>query len=69
MIYIRVSPYELKAFPDFFKNTWKGFRRDFNSVFPYAAPPALGAYLIYTWGNAENKRLNRKNPDDYVNDV
>ncbi|KAH9493490.1 hypothetical protein DERF_014231 [Dermatophagoides farinae] len=68
VIYIRLSPYEQKAFPNYLKNTWNGFRRDFNNVFPYAAPPFLASYLIYTWGNQENERASRKNPADYVND-
>ncbi|KAJ6224159.1 hypothetical protein RDWZM_002704 [Blomia tropicalis] len=69
VIYIRMSHYEQKAFPHYLQNTWNGFRRDFNSVFPYAAPPLLCAYLLYTWGNEENKRLSRKNPADYENEV
>lgn len=68
VIYVRVSPYELKGFPHFFKKTWTGFRRDFNSVFPYAAPPLTLGYLVYLWGSAENERLSKKNPKDYEND-
>jgi ubiquinol-cytochrome c reductase subunit 8 len=69
VIYIRLSPYEQKAFPNFWSNTWRGFKRDFNSVVPYAGPPLLGAYLLYNWGNKENERLKRKNPKDFENDV
>ncbi|KPM02222.1 ubiquinol-cytochrome c reductase-like protein [Sarcoptes scabiei] len=68
VIYIRLSPYEQRAFPNFFSNTWNGFKRDFTNIFPYAAPPTLGAYLIYLYGKQENERLSRKNPADYVND-
>lgn len=69
VIYVRVSQYEQKAFPNFIANTWNGFRRDFTNTFPYAAPPFVLAYLIYTWGNEENKRLSRKNPADYADEV
>lgn len=69
VIYVRISQYEQKALPNFWANTWNGFRRDFTNTFPYAAPPLLGAYLLYTWGNEENRRLSRKNPADYENDV
>ncbi|XP_027204613.1 ubiquinol-cytochrome c reductase ubiquinone-binding protein [Dermatophagoides pteronyssinus] len=68
VIYIRLSPYEQKAFPNYLQTTWNGFRRDFNNIFPYAAPPLLASYMLYTWGNQENERASRKNPADYVND-
>lgn len=69
VIYVRISPYEQKAFPHFLKNTWNGFKRDFNSIAPYAVPPLAISYLIYCWGEEENIRLSRKNPKDYENDV
>lgn len=69
VIYVRMSPFEQKIFPHFLESTWRGFRRDFSNNFPYAAPPAVLGYLLYTWGNEENKRLSRKNPADYVDDV
>ncbi|XP_054154192.1 cytochrome b-c1 complex subunit 8-like [Oppia nitens] len=69
IIYVRLSPYEQKALPHFWSHTWKGFKRDFNSVFPYAGPAFLHAYLVYLWGTAENDRLKRKNPKDFENDV
>jgi len=68
VIYVRLSAYEQKAFPNFWANTWRGFKRDFNSIVPYAGPPMITAYLIYLWGMKENARLKRKNPKDYEND-
>lgn len=69
VIYVRMSPFEQQIFPSFLKNTWNGFKRDFSNNFPYAAPPLIAGYLLYVWGNEENKRLSRKNPADYENDV
>lgn len=69
VIYMRISPYEQRAFPNFWKNTWKGFKRDFKSVAPYATPPFTIAYLVYCWGEQKNLELSRKNPKDYENDV
>ncbi|CAG2111323.1 unnamed protein product [Medioppia subpectinata] len=69
VVYVRLSQYEQRAFPDFWAKTWNGFKRDFNSVAPYAGPFFLQAYVLYLWGEAENIRLKRKNPADYANDV
>lgn len=68
VIYVRLSPYEQKAFPNYWANSWRGFKRDFNSVAPYAGPCLLHAYLVYLWGEAENERIKRKNPKDFEND-
>ena len=68
IIYIRISPYEQKAFPDFFANAWRGFSNDFVAHFPYAFTTLSATYLIIKWAKEENERFSRKNPKDYEND-
>nr|XP_056709624.1 cytochrome b-c1 complex subunit 8 [Euleptes europaea] len=64
-----LSPFEQRAFPNYFSkgipNTWRRFSTQFFRV----APPLIIAYVIYSWGNEEFERLKRKNPADYENDV
>ncbi|XP_037531270.1 cytochrome b-c1 complex subunit 8-like [Nematolebias whitei] len=63
-----LSPFEQKAFPNFFTeacpNTWRRFRGSFIRIAPHVAL----FFLIYNWGNSVNKQSKRKNPADYEND-
>uniref|UniRef100_A0A8D0H8S9 Cytochrome b-c1 complex subunit 8 n=1 Tax=Sphenodon punctatus TaxID=8508 RepID=A0A8D0H8S9_SPHPU len=63
-----LSPFEQRAFPNYFSkglpNVWRRFRAQVFIV----APPLLVGYLIYDWGTDEFERLKRKNPADYEND-
>lgn len=69
IVYVRLSSFEQNAFANFWTNTWRGFKRDTTNMLPYVAPAFIYAYLVITWGKAENERLKRKNPKDYENDV
>ncbi|KAK2585209.1 hypothetical protein KPH14_009915 [Odynerus spinipes] len=43
-------------------------RRFHGSVYSYL--PIFGmSYLVYLWAIEENEKINRKNPDDFKNDV
>merc|ERR1711874_958237 len=59
-----LSPFEQRAFPNYFSkgipNVWRRFRA---SVFK-VAPPMICVYLTYTWGNHVYEQGKRKGPDD-----
>uniref|UniRef100_A0A8C6NKE3 Cytochrome b-c1 complex subunit 8 n=1 Tax=Nothobranchius furzeri TaxID=105023 RepID=A0A8C6NKE3_NOTFU len=61
-----LSPFEQRAFTNFFSkgipNVWRRFSGSFFKVAP------LLTYLIYTWGNSVHEQSMRKNPADYAND-
>nr|XP_020474927.1 cytochrome b-c1 complex subunit 8 [Monopterus albus]XP_020474928.1 cytochrome b-c1 complex subunit 8 [Monopterus albus]XP_020474930.1 cytochrome b-c1 complex subunit 8 [Monopterus albus]XP_020474931.1 cytochrome b-c1 complex subunit 8 [Monopterus albus]XP_020474932.1 cytochrome b-c1 complex subunit 8 [Monopterus albus] len=63
-----LSPFEQRAFANYFSkaipNVWRRFR---SSVFR-VAPPMIVAYVVYEWGTAAHKQSKRKNPADYEND-
>ncbi|XP_007889645.1 cytochrome b-c1 complex subunit 8 [Callorhinchus milii] len=63
-----ISPFEQRAFANYFSkgipNVWRRFRAQVFKV----APPFVLTYLVYTWANQENERLKRKNPADFAND-
>uniref|UniRef100_A0A8C8RQ99 Cytochrome b-c1 complex subunit 8 n=1 Tax=Pelusios castaneus TaxID=367368 RepID=A0A8C8RQ99_9SAUR len=63
-----LSPFEQRAFPNFFTksplNVWRRFRSQVLKV----APPFVVAYVVYAWGTDEFQRLKRKNPADFEND-
>ncbi|XP_006003258.1 cytochrome b-c1 complex subunit 8 [Latimeria chalumnae] len=63
-----LSPFEQKAFPNYFSkgipNVWRRFRGQVFRV----APPFVIMYLTYTWGNQEYELGQRKNPARYEND-
>ncbi|RXN26783.1 magnesium transporter NIPA2-like protein [Labeo rohita] len=62
-----ISPFEQRAFPNYFSkgipNVWRRFK---TSVFK-VAPPMVLMYLTYTWGNRVHEQTKRKNPEDYEN--
>uniref|UniRef100_A0A6B2FET0 Cytochrome b-c1 complex subunit 8 n=2 Tax=Crotalinae TaxID=8710 RepID=A0A6B2FET0_9SAUR len=63
-----LSPFEQKVFPNIshrILNTWRRFS---SSVFRVVPQFVIG-YMIYSWANDYNKKLKRKNPADYENDV
>ncbi|KAM9850262.1 cytochrome b-c1 complex subunit 8 [Aulostomus maculatus] len=63
-----LSPFEQRAFPNYFikgiPNVWRRFR---SSVFR-VAPPMIVVYITYTWSNKVNQQSKRKNPADFEND-
>ncbi|XP_074504509.1 cytochrome b-c1 complex subunit 8 [Sebastes fasciatus] len=63
-----LSPFEQRAFPNYFSkgipNVWRRVTASFFKV----APPMTVMYLTYTWGNHVYKQDMRKNPADYEND-
>ncbi|KAL2077538.1 hypothetical protein ACEWY4_027042 [Coilia grayii] len=64
-----ISPFEQRAFPNFFSkgipNVWRRFRA---SVFKWA-PPMTVMYLTYTWGNGVHEQGKRKNIADFEKEV
>ncbi|XP_077388252.1 cytochrome b-c1 complex subunit 8 [Festucalex cinctus] len=63
-----LSPFEQRAFPNYFSkgipNVWRRFTGSFFKI----APPFAIMYLTITWGNAAHKQSKRKNPADYENE-
>ncbi|XP_008418273.1 cytochrome b-c1 complex subunit 8 isoform X1 [Poecilia reticulata] len=63
-----LSPFEQKAFANYFSkgipNVWRRFTASFFKV----APPMILTYLIYSWGSMAHEQGKRKNPADYAND-
>ncbi|XP_068182099.1 cytochrome b-c1 complex subunit 8 [Antennarius striatus] len=63
-----LSPFEQKAFANYFSkgipNVWRRFKASFFKV----APPFIGFYVTYTWGNSVNQQSKRKVAADYEND-
>ncbi|XP_001511431.2 cytochrome b-c1 complex subunit 8 [Ornithorhynchus anatinus] len=63
-----LSPFEQRAFPNFFiKGIPNVLRRTRESILK-VAPPFVAFYMLYTWGNEEFEKSKRKNPADYEND-
>ncbi|XP_026859371.2 cytochrome b-c1 complex subunit 8 [Electrophorus electricus] len=63
-----ISPFEQRAFPNYFSkgipNVWRRFT---GSVFKIA-PPIILMCLIYTWGSQVHEQSKRKVTADYEND-
>ncbi|KAJ8255286.1 hypothetical protein GJAV_G00203160 [Gymnothorax javanicus] len=63
-----ISPFEQRAFPNYFSkgipNVWRRFTA---SVFK-VAPPMVLLYVTYTWGNHVHEQGKRKDPSLYEND-
>ncbi|KAK5897207.1 hypothetical protein CesoFtcFv8_010288 [Champsocephalus esox] len=63
-----LSPFEQRAFPNYFSkgipNVWRRFRA---SVFK-VAPPMILLYLTYTWGNSTHEASKRKVHADFENE-
>ncbi|KAG5263974.1 hypothetical protein AALO_G00270720 [Alosa alosa] len=59
-----ISPFEQRAFANYFSkgipNVWRRFRA---SVFKWA-PPVVITYLTYTWANRVHEQGKRKNISD-----
>ncbi|XP_018531240.1 cytochrome b-c1 complex subunit 8 [Lates calcarifer] len=62
-----LSPFEQKAFPNYFSKGIPNAWRRFTSSFFKVAPPMILMYLTYTWGNSVHQQSKRKNPADYGN--
>jgi len=63
-----LSPHEQKAFAGAFTRGIPNMFRRFRSKVFIVVPPFVVAYLIYSWGNAENAKSKRKNVADFAND-
>ncbi|CAL8305705.1 unnamed protein product [Arctogadus glacialis] len=63
-----LSPFEQRAFPNYFSKGIPNVWRRFTSSFFRVAPPMVLMYLTYTWGNHVHQEGKKKNPNDYVND-
>nr|XP_054755943.1 cytochrome b-c1 complex subunit 8-like [Lytechinus pictus] len=63
-----LSPHEQKAFAGAFSRGLPNIFRRFRSKVFIVTPSFVVAYLIYSWGNAENARSKRKNIADFADD-
>ncbi|KAJ8015034.1 hypothetical protein DPEC_G00021950 [Dallia pectoralis] len=63
-----LSPFEQRAFPNYFSKGIPNVWRRFSSSFFRVAPPMILAYVTYTWGNQVYLQGKRKIPADYEND-
>ncbi|XP_006995947.3 cytochrome b-c1 complex subunit 8 [Peromyscus maniculatus bairdii] len=63
-----LSPFEQRAFPNYFSKGIPNVLRRTRECILRVAPPFVAFYLIYTWGNQEFERSKRKNPAMYEND-
>ncbi|XP_055498457.1 cytochrome b-c1 complex subunit 8-like [Leucoraja erinacea] len=63
-----LSPFEQRAFANYFSkgipNSWRRFREHVFRV----VPPFVISYMVYTWGNRQHELSMKKNPADYAND-
>nr|XP_046261930.1 cytochrome b-c1 complex subunit 8 [Scatophagus argus] len=63
-----LSPFEQRAFPNYFSkgipNVWRRFTASFFKV----APPMIVLYLTYSWGNSEYEKSKRKSAVDHAHD-
>ncbi|XP_014855563.1 PREDICTED: cytochrome b-c1 complex subunit 8 isoform X2 [Poecilia mexicana] len=63
-----LSPFEQKAFANYFSKGIPNVWRRFTSSFFKVAPPMILTYLIYSWGSMTHEQGKKKNPADYAND-
>ncbi|MBN3302494.1 cytochrome b-c1 complex subunit 8 [Amia ocellicauda] len=68
VITYHLSPFEQKAFANYFSKGIPNVWRRFSSQVFKVAPPFVIMYLTYTWGNHVYEQGKRKNPADYEND-
>ncbi|KAB1281212.1 Cytochrome b-c1 complex subunit 8 [Camelus dromedarius] len=63
-----LSPFEQRAFPNYFSKGIPNVLRRTRACILRVAPPFVAFYLLYTWGTQEFERSKRKNPATYEND-
>ncbi|XP_008282579.1 cytochrome b-c1 complex subunit 8 [Stegastes partitus] len=63
-----LSPFEQRAFPNFFSKTLPNTWRRFTGSFFRVAPPMILGLMVYSWGNSVHRQSKRKNPADFEND-
>ncbi|XP_072289593.1 cytochrome b-c1 complex subunit 8 [Eucyclogobius newberryi] len=63
-----ISPFEQKAFPNYFSKGIPNVWRRITSSFFKVAPPMILMYTCYTWGNHVYEQGKRKIATDYEND-
>ncbi|KAK6475766.1 cytochrome b-c1 complex subunit 8-like [Huso huso] len=64
-----LSPFEQKAFANYFSKGIPNVWRRFSSQVFKVAPPFIVTYVTYTWGNHVHQQGKRKVAADYENDV
>ncbi|XP_072256977.1 cytochrome b-c1 complex subunit 8 [Pyxicephalus adspersus] len=68
VITFTLSPFEQRAFANFFSKGIPNMFRRISSNVLTVVPPFAFAYLTYNWGTREHERLKRKDPAMYEND-
>ncbi|KAF5302270.1 hypothetical protein FQA39_LY10309 [Lamprigera yunnana] len=64
-----LSPYEQRAFAGAIKKGLPNMIKRIADIAPYLVPPTLLAYMFYLYNVNTHKALQRKNPDDYKDEV
>jgi len=67
VIIYKLSPFELKAFPNV-KQAIRNTIQRMAYTMPIFVPPFITAFLVYNIGEERYRQLQRKNPNDYIND-
>ncbi|XP_001366246.1 cytochrome b-c1 complex subunit 8 [Monodelphis domestica] len=63
-----LSPFEQRAFPNYFSKGIPNMIRRVQDSILRVAPPFIGFYLLYTWGNQEFENSKKKKPDAFEED-
>ncbi|KAL4631228.1 cytochrome b-c1 complex subunit 8 [Arapaima gigas] len=68
IITFSLSPFEQRAFSNYFSkgipNVWRRFQSNVFRV----APPMVAAYVTYIWGTHVHEQSKRKDPKEFEND-
>uniref|UniRef100_A0A8C4R632 Cytochrome b-c1 complex subunit 8 n=1 Tax=Eptatretus burgeri TaxID=7764 RepID=A0A8C4R632_EPTBU len=68
IITFSLSPFEQRAFPNFFSNGFPNLVRRFRGQIFRIGPPFALLYIAFDWTTKTHQALLRKNPADYIND-
>ncbi|XP_038595803.1 cytochrome b-c1 complex subunit 8 [Tachyglossus aculeatus] len=63
-----LSPFEQRAFPNYFIKGIPNVLRRTRECILKVAPPFVAFYMLYTWGNEEFEKSKRKDPAKFEND-
>ncbi|XP_020846790.1 cytochrome b-c1 complex subunit 8 isoform X2 [Phascolarctos cinereus] len=60
-----LSPFEQRAFADYFTRSISNMLRRTQGSILRVVPPFIAFYFLYTWGNQEFENSKRKKPMDF----
>ncbi|XP_055535690.1 cytochrome b-c1 complex subunit 8 [Wyeomyia smithii] len=64
----KISPFEQKAFANYFSKTIPNTLRRIRSQIFIVTPPFIIGYMVYNYVENLHTQINRKNPADFEND-